>query len=349
MSGNKGELVLITGGSGFIAAWCIIKCLAAKYRVRTTVRSLKREKDVLEMLAAADVKNLDSLSFIEADLNKDAGWKEAVKGCTFVLHVASPFPAAAPKHEDDLITPAREGTLRVLRASRDAGVKRVVVTSSAAAIHIGHKNYDSTKVFTEKDWSKVDGPGIDIYGKSKTLAERAAWDFIDKEGGNLELAVVNPVSVLGPILSPDMSSSIQVVLRLMNGSVPGCPRLSFSVVDVRDVADCHLLAMTNPKAKGERFICDSPPAMSMKEISSTLRERLGKAARKCPTISLPDIFLKAMALFDPAIALVVPRLGEVQNHSIEKAKSLLGWEPGLNVDAIVATGESLIKLGIIKP
>jgi nucleoside-diphosphate-sugar epimerase len=348
MTSNGKKLVLITGGSGFIAAWCIVKCLAANYHVRTTVRSLKRESNVREMLAAADATNLNDLSFIEADLTKDAGWNEATKGCTFVLHVASPFPAAAPKHEDDLIIPARDGTLRVLRASRDAGVKRVVVTSSFAAIHGGQTNFDTSRLFTENDWSKVDGPNIDAYGKSKTLAERAAWDFIDKEGGDLEMAVVNPVSVLGPVLCSDISSSVQIVLRLMNGSVPGCPRLTFSVVDVRDVADMHLLAMTNPRAKGERFICDSPPAMSMKAISLALRERMGKAARRCPTISLPDILLKVMALFDPAIALVVPRLGEVHNSSIEKAKNLLGWEPRSNVDAVVATAESLIKLGIIK-
>lgn len=348
MAGNGEPLVLITGGTGFIGVHCIIKCLAANYRVRTTIRSLKREKDVREMLALARVtSNLDRLSFIEADLTKDAGWTEAAKGCTYVLHVASPFPAAAPKHEDDLIIPAREGTLRVLRASKAAGVKRVVVTSSMAAMHAGLP-YEPSKVFIENDWADINGPHCDAYAKSKTLAERAAWDFIEQEGGSMELAVINPVSVLGPVLSSDMSSSVEIPLQLLNGSLPGCPRLNFSVVDVRDVADLHLLAMTSPKAKGERFICDSPPSMSMKEMSVVLRERLGKAARKCPTMVLPDILLKTMALFNPTVALVVHNLGKVELHSIDKAKTLLGWEPRSNVEALMASAESLIELKIVK-
>lgn len=348
MASSDRQLVLVTGGSGFIAVWCILKCLAANYDVRTTIRSFNREKDVRSMLEAAEATNVRNLSFVRADLNEDGGWDEAVAGCTYVLHVASPFPAAKPDHPDDLIKPARDGTLRILRASRNAGVKRVVVTSSFAAVYSGIPNKDPTRIFTEKDWANVDNPHIDTYAKSKALAERAAWDFIEKEGGDLELAVVNPVSVLGPILSKELSTSPEIVLRLMNGSMPGCPRLTFSVVDVRDVADLHLLAMTRPEAKGERFICSAPPIMLIKEISLLLRKRMGKAAHKCPTMALPDILLKAIALFDPTVALVTSWLGEVHENSNEKATKLLGWQPRSNEDAIVATAESLIKFGLIK-
>ena len=346
MADTTKQLVLVTGGSGFVGAHCIIHCLKAGYRVRTTVRSSKRENDVLTMLKAGEATNLDSLTFAVADLSGDDGWKEAVEGCTYVLHVASPFPAAAPKHENDLIIPAREGTLRVLRAARDAGVKRVVVTSSFAAI--GGAIPVPKGPFTEEMWTDVNSPGVGAYPKSKTLAERAAWDFIEKEGGSLELSVVNPVGIFGPVLGPDFATSIQVVQRLLNGALPGCPHLEFGVVDVRDVADLHLRAMTDPKAKGERFLAVSPPGMSIQQMSLTLHERMGKAARRSPTHTLPNFVLRLVALFDPAVALIVPDLGKSRQMSNEKAKTVLGWEPRSNVDAIIATAESLIKFGLVK-
>jgi nucleoside-diphosphate-sugar epimerase len=348
MSDSQKELVLVTGGSGFTATHCIIKCLAANYRVRTTVRSLNRENDVRNALAAGDATNIDDLSFVEADLLQDDGWSEAVKDCSYVLHVASPFPLVNPKHEDDLIIPAREGTLRVLRAARDSGVRRVVVTSSFAAMGYGHTSEESSKIYTEKDWSNLDSPYVNPYPKSKTLAERAAWEFIEKEGGNLELSVVNPVSIFGPLLDPNFSASIEVVYRLMNGALPGCPDLAWNIVDVRDVADLHILAMTSPKAKGERFLCVSPPVMKIKDMSLTLHKELGKKAKRCPTRSLPTFMVKMIAWFDPAIALVVPDLGKVKVLSNEKAMNLLGWEPRSGVDALVASAESLVKFGLVK-
>src|SRR6267378_2744443 len=222
--------VLVTGGSGFIGAHTILQLLAGGHQVRTTVRSLKREGDVRAMLKVGGVEVGNRLSFIATDLEKDAGWREAVAGCEYVLHVAS----RVPKNEDELIVPAREGTLRVLRASRDAGVKRVVLTSSFAAIGYGYKS--RTTPFNETDWTDLDGEVVAPYQKSKTLAERAAWDFMAKEGAALELSVVNPVGVFGPVLGPDYSTSILIVQRLMDGAVPGLPRLQFGVVDVRDVA-----------------------------------------------------------------------------------------------------------------
>ncbi|KAF2816090.1 nucleoside-diphosphate-sugar epimerase [Mytilinidion resinicola] len=342
---DKGELVLVTGGTGFIGVYCIFQCLAAGYRVRTTIRSLKRENDVKKMLEEGEATNIDRLSFAEADLSKDDGWKEAIEGCTYVLHVASPFPPAPPKHEDDLIIPAREGTLRVLRLARDAGVKRVVVTSSFAAIGYGHTK--KIEVYDEKTWTNPDGPGPSAYIKSKAIAERAAWDFIEKEGGALELSTVLPVGVFGPVLGPDFSISIQIVQRLLNGSFPGAPNLSFGVVDVRDVADLHLRAMTDPKAKGERFLAVSPPAMTILEMSLALRERLGKAAKKAPTRILPNIVLRLIAVFDKAVSLVLPELGEIKVMSNDKATGVLGWQPRSNVDAIMATAESLIKYDLV--
>ena len=336
----SGESVLVTGGSGFIGSHCILDLLRAGYRVRTTVRSPEREATVRELLGA---ESADALSFVTADLIADAGWKDAVSGCDFVLHVASPFPLGAPKHEDDLIVPAREGALRVLAAARDAQVRRVVMTSSFAAIGYGVAPRDVP--FTEEDWSNPDGNGISAYAKSKTLAERAAWDFIAREGSGLELAVVNPVGVFGPVLGPDFSTSIQLVKRLLEGSIPGLPRVAYGIVDVRDVADLHRRAMTEPGAAGERFLAVAGEFMSVPEIAAVLRERMGADAKKVPTRVLPDWLVRLVSRFDSSVKQIVPELGKVKQASNEKAKRVLAWSPRPNEEAIVASGESLIRLG----
>jgi dihydroflavonol-4-reductase len=340
------ELVLVTGGSGFVGAHCIIALLEAGYRVRTTVRSLKREADVRAMLKTGGVEPGDALTFAAADLSLDAGWPEAVAGCDYVLHVASPFPPAAPKHENELIIPAREGALRVLRAARDAHVKRVVMTSSFVAI--GYGSTEQNQTFTEKDWTDLNGPHVTAYAKSKTLAERAAWDFMAREGGELELSVVNPVGILGPVLGPDFAASIQIAQRLLNGQVPGLPRLTYGFVDVRDVADLHLLAMTNPAAKGERFLAVADGHMSFLEVARLLKSRLGNAAARVSTRQLPDWVVRIVALFDPTIAQLVGELGKVKMVSNEKARKMLGWSPRSNEDAVLASAESLIKLGLVR-
>ena len=336
----SGESVLVTGGSGFIGSHCILDLLRAGYRVRTTVRSPEREATVRELLGA---ESADALSFVTADLMADAGWKDAVSGCDFVLHVASPFPLGAPKHEDDLIVPAREGALRVLAAARDAQVRRVVMTSSFAAIGYGVAPRDVP--FTEEDWSNPDGNDISAYAKSKTLAERAAWDFIAREGSGLELAVVNPVGVFGPVLGPDFSTSIQLVKRLLEGSIPGLPRVAYGIVDVRDVADLHRRAMTEPGAAGERFLAVAGEFMSVPEIAAVLRERMGADAKKVPTRVLPDWVVRLVSRFDSSVKQIVPELGKVKQASNEKAKRVLAWSPRPNEEAIVASGESLIRLG----
>jgi len=336
--------VLVTGGSGFIGCHCILQLLTAGDQVRTTVRNLKREPDVRAMLKVGGAEPDGRVSFVAADLENDAGWPDAVAGCEYVLHVASPFPDSVPKHEDELIAPAREGTLRVLRAARDAGAKRVVLTSSFAAIGYGHEPQD--KPFDETNWSNLnDDTGA--YVKSKTLAERAAWDFMAKEGGNLELSVINPVGVFGPVLGPNYSTSILLVQRLMTGSVPGCPRLYFGLVDVRDVADIHVRAMRHPAAKGERFLAAAGDFMSMAEVAKVLKNRLGSAAKRVPTKELPDWLVRLASLRDPAIRLILPELGKVKNTTNEKAKRILSWAPRSNEEAVLATAETMMRLGLL--
>jgi nucleoside-diphosphate-sugar epimerase len=338
--------VLVTGGSGFIGSHSILQLLAAGHEVRTTVRSLKREADVRALLKAGGAEPGNRLSFVAADLEQDAGWPQAVAGCEYVLHVASPFPPDIPQHEDELIVPAREGTLRVLRAARDAGVKRVVVTSSFAAIGYGQKPQQAP--FNETNWTDPNGDDVRPYVKSKTLAERAAWDFIAKEGRSLELSVVNPVGVFGPVLGPDYSTSILLVQRLMDGAMPGCPRLYFGVVDVRDVADLHLRAMTHPAAKGERFLAVAGDFLAIVDIAKVLKARLGESAKKVPTRQLPNWLVRLASLRDPAVKQIVPELGKKKNATNEKAKRVLGWAPRSNEECIVATAESLVRLGLLK-
>jgi nucleoside-diphosphate-sugar epimerase len=334
--------VLVTGGSGFIGSHCILHLLAAGHQVRTTVRNLTREGDVRATLKAGGAEPGDRLVFVAADLEGDAGWPDAVAGCEYVLHVASPFPPGIPKDENELIVPAREGALRVLRAARDAGVKRVVLTSSFAAI--GYGQAPQTAPFDETNWTDPDGSGVTPYVKSKTLAERAAWDFISREGRQLELAVVNPVGVFGPVLGPDYSTSILLVQRLLDGAVPGCPRMCFGAVDVRDVADLHLRAMTNPAARSERFLAVAGDFMWMIDIARILKRRMGAAGNKVPTRQLPNWLVRLAALRDPAVGQIVPELGKVKNATNAKARRVLGWTPRSNEDAIVATAESLVEI-----
>jgi nucleoside-diphosphate-sugar epimerase len=337
--------VLVTGGSGFIGSHAILQLLAAGHQVRTTVRSPAREAGVRAMLAQGGATPAGRLSFFGADLQSDAGWAQAVAGCDYLLHVASPFPAGVPAHEDELIVPARAGTLRVLRAARDAGIRRAVLTSSFAAIGYGHKPQQAP--FVETDWTQLDG-STSAYVKSKTLAERAAWDFIAREGGALELSVVNPVMVFGPVLGADYSTSIQLLQRMLDGGMPGCPKLSFGVVDVRDVADLHLRAMTDPAARGERFLAVAGDFMSLLDIATVLRRRMGTLARRVPTRQLPDWLVRIAALGSPVVKQVLPELGKHKNASNQKARRLLGWAPRSNEDCIVASAESLARLGLLK-
>jgi nucleoside-diphosphate-sugar epimerase len=338
--------VLVTGGEGFIGGHCTLQLLAAGHRVRTTVRSLSREAEVRGALKANGAEVGDRLSFFAADLERDEGWEQALDGCDYVLHLASPVPPTAPKHEEELIIPAGEGTLRVLRAARAAGAKRVVLTSSFAAIGYGHK--EQAAPFDETTWSDLTAGDVSAYVKSKTLAERAAWDFIAEEGDGLELTVINPVGVVGPMLAPNMSTSVLYVQRLLEGAVPGLPKLRIGLVDVRDVADLHLRAMTDARAKGQRFLATAGDFMSLREIALTLKSRMGAAARCVPTRELPDWLVRLASLANATIRQITPELSKAKNATSEKARRLLGWAPRSPEEAIVATAESLAQWGLLK-
>jgi nucleoside-diphosphate-sugar epimerase len=337
-SDARDEMVLVTGGSGFVGGWCVIELLRRGHRVRTTIRDLAREAALRERLAAV-VDPGDRLSVVAADLSEDAGWTEAVDGVPLVLHVASPFPPAQPKDPDELIVPARDGTLRVLRAALAAGAERVVVTSSVAAVGGGAAPGEP---LDESDWTDLDHPGLSPYVRSKTIAERAAWELVRDDGDESRLAVVNPGAILGPVLSEDRSFSLQVIERLLEGT-PGIPRIGFSIVDARDVADLHLRAMTAPEAGGERFIAVGEFAW-MADVAAILRERLGPAAENVPSRNVPNLLVRAMAIFDPGIRSIVGQLGRRSAYSSEKARRLLGWSPRPLEETVVETAESMVSV-----
>lgn len=280
------------------------------------------------MVRKGGVESDRKLSFSQADLTQDHGWADAVARCDYVLHVASPFPQQSPENEDELIVPARDGTLRVLRAARDAGVKRVVLTSSFAAIGYGHASYD--KVFDENDWTGPNGPDVQPYIKSKAIAERAAWDFIDREGGALEMSVVNPVGIFGPVLGPDISASIAFIKQLLEG-VPPLPGFSFGMVDVRDLADLHIRAMTAEAAKGQRFIGVSGDVVTLLDIAKILKEKLGGLAAKVQTSEMED-------------ATSAP----VRRSTSAKAMRVLGWRPRGQEETIIDTARSLFRYGVVR-
>lgn len=338
--------VLVTGGTGFLGAHCLIQLLAAGHEVRTTVRNVARAAELRAMLRQGGAgTGADRVALFAADLNADQGWPEAVTSCDYVLHVASPFPSKAPKDENELIRPARDGALRVLKASRDAGVRRVVLTSSFAAIGYGA---NQKSVFTESDWTDATDPTVQPYQRSKTIAERAAWDFMAREGGTLELAVINPVGIAGPVLGPDYSTSIHLVKRMIDGATPGCPDIWFGLVDARDVADLHILAMTDPAARGERFLATAGHFLSVLQVAQILKNRLGEGGRAVSTRRLPNWLLKLVGLFDPEIRGMLPELGKRKDATSEKAQRLLGWKPRSPDDAIVATANSLADLHLLK-
>ncbi|MFV2084033.1 SDR family oxidoreductase [Micromonospora sp. LOL_021] len=336
----SGEQVLVTGGSGFVGAHCVVRLLLQGYRVRTTVRSSRRAADVRTMLQAGGAEPGDALSFAVADLTSDDGWAEAVTGCDYVLHVASPVPLAEPRDENELIGPARDGVLRVLGAARTAGVKRTVLTSSIVTVKYGHPA--DKRLFTEQDWTDPEQGQVSAYAKSKLLAERAAWDFVRNDGQGMELTVVNPVGIFGPALGPDKSLWSEQIDRMLTGRQPVLAQIHIGVVDVRDVADLHVRAMTDPAAAGERFLA-SAGTMSMRDIAVLLRTRLGDTADRVSTRVLPDWAVRLAARFSPRIAFVLPELGAVREASSEKARRMLGWQPRPAEEAVIDMANSLIQ------
>ncbi len=338
------KLVLVTGGTGFIAQYCMLALLNAGYRMRTTIRSPEREEEVRQYLKVGGVDAGDRLSFVIANLTDDHGWPEAVTGCAYVMHGASPTPSGDQTREEDWIGPAVDGNLRVLGAARDAGVRRVVLTSAFGAIGVGH-GPDYRRPFDETDWSDLTG-NVAPYQKSKTLAERAAWEFIAREGNGLELTTVNPVAVYGPALGADYSHSIRLIANMLKGQ-PGCVNVNSCCVDVRDVADLHLRAMTDPAAKGERFLATVGESLWMVEVAELLRQRLGKAAENVSTQVWPDEQVRIAGETNAQLKAVVPLLGYDMNATGKKAERLLGWAPRSREEAIIACAESLIQFGLV--
>lgn len=333
--------VLVTGGSGYIAGFLIQQLLAKAWQVRATLRNPAREGHLRGLLGGT----AESLRFFTADLTADAGWAEAMAGCSHVAHVASPFSTNAPAHEDELIVPAREGVLRALRFAREAGVTRFVQTSSVAAIAYGHGK--GVHRFTEADWTNLAGNDVYAYVKSKTIAERAARDWIAGEGGAMEFVSVNPAAVLGPVWSDDFSASIEVVRQLLGGLLPGCPDLGFGIVDVRDVADLHVRALTAPGIAGERFIA-SGPFMKLVDVARVLKTRLPDHARKVPTRRLPDWLVRFSARFNPMIRQITGELGNVRDVDAGHALKVLGWKTRPADQSIVDCALSLIDRGIVR-
>jgi nucleoside-diphosphate-sugar epimerase len=344
LNGSQAETktVLVSGGSGFLGGWCLVELLRRGYRVRTTIRDIAQESEIRARLEP-EVAVGEGLSVLAADLRSDDGWAQAADGCDYILHVASPFPPVQPKNPDELIVPAREGTLRVLRAGLDAGVSRIVVTSSVAAVRGGVEH--SAAPLTEADWTDADNLELAPYTRSKTIAERAAWDFMQEKGEVEKLAVVNPGAILGPLLSDDRSYSLELIERLLKG-MPGAPRIGFSIVDVRDVADLQIRAMTAPEAGGERFIAVAR-FQWMSEVAEVLRDRLGEAAAKVPKRAVPNLVVRAMGIFDPGVRTVVSQLGQKVELSSEKAETVLGWSPRPVEETIVDCAQSLISEKVV--
>ena len=332
--------ILITGASGFVAIHTIVQLLEQGYNVRGTLRTMSREAEVRETISKYVQAN-DRFEILPVDLEQDSGWNEAMKDVEYVLHVASPFPLFEPKHEDELIIPAVQGTLRVLRAAHKAKVRRVVQVSSVAAVTAGHVGENRT--FTEMDWSNVD-KNIGAYQKSKTLAERAAWGFINGEENTrkLEMVSINPPIILGPVPNKDFPTSAEVVRTFMLGQVPGVGRIKMDVVDVRDVASAIILGMNTPEAAGNRFLV--PTGMVwLKDIADILHKEYGSKGYKIPRILFPTFLIKLLALFDKKIALVAPSLGWDYDLSNEKAKRILKWTPRSVEESILSMAESLIE------
>ena len=337
------KTVLVTGGTGSIGGWAIVELLKRGYSVRTTVRSLDKEPGVRARISSV-VEPDDRLSFFVADLTSDAGWDAAVAGCDYVLHIAAPVGVEAPRDPDELIVPTRDGALRVLRAACAAQVERVVLTSAIKACRPPMKSPDG--VFDETVWTDPNDPDLGPYRVAKTLAERAAWDFMASQTGPTTLSTVLPVAVAGPTLDPDNHHAIAMVQRMLDGSLPRFPRMGFGVVDVRDVADLHVLAMTAPEAAGERFIASSEWVW-MADIARILRSELGATANKVPTKEMPDLVLRIVATFQRPMRFAVPLLGRKHVFTSAKAQSVLGWKPRPAESTIVDSARSAMAIGAV--
>lgn len=341
------DLVLVTGASGYVAGHCVLQLLDRGYRVRGSLRSIARSDDVRSRFTKAQrgVDPGDALSFIEAELEDARSWGPAMADARFVLHVASPLPTSIPKNPEDLIRPAREGTLHVMRAAAAAAVERVVQTSSSAAVLYG-RDSSNGHLFTEADWSDPDHPDNVPYTRSKTIAELAAWAELPKLARPLEWVAINPGLVLGPVLDQGASASVQIIAKLMRAELPGLPNFGYPVVDVRDLADLHIRAMRAPQAVGQRYL-GSGPFVSMREMAAMLRSELGEDARRVPTRELPDWLVRLVGLFDAEVRGQLFELGKRRQPSSEKAERDLGWSHRPVRETVVETALSLRSVGAL--
>lgn len=316
------KTVLLTGITGFIAKHIAVELLNEGYAVRGSMRSTKRVQEVNAAVAKGlnDPSLLTRLSFCELDLTKDTGWTDAMRGMDALLHTASPFPLVQPKNEQDLIAPAVDGTMRALNAAKAAECQRVILTSSTVAI-AGSPLADGQTAYSEQNWTDVNAPGTSAYAKSKTLAEKAAWDFVENEAPEIALTTINPGLVLGAPLDVHYSTSLAVVERLLNGKDPMVPRLAFSSVHVKDIAALHVAALKNDETSGQR-IMGVDKELWFEDIAKALKEAY--PSRKIPTRVAPDLLIKFLGLFDPAIKGIVPQLGRSQPTDNARAKALLG-------------------------
>ena len=343
------DRVLVTGATGFIAQHCILQLLEAGYLVRGTARSSDRTQGIVDILephlSESGKVHLPDFAVVSADLTSDEGWKEAVTGCRYVLHVASPLPRSAAKNDDELVVPARDGTLRVLRAANEAGVERVVLTSSISAIVYGN---DRSRTLDESHWTNLNGKRIGAYDKSKTIAERAAWSFVDALGtdATMQLVVINPGLVLGPVLSADWGTSGELVKHIIDHDIPAIPDISLAMVDVRDVASAHVTALTTPEAAGQRFIC-AEANHSMMEVAVILQRHLGPLGYKIPTRRLPSIAIRLMALFDSTIRLAMNDLGTSQTVDNQRIRTVLRWSPRNLDEMTTSMADSMIRYGVV--
>jgi len=341
------DLVLVTGATGYVARHCITQLLERGYKVRGTLRSMARASQTASAITGAlkARERIADLSFVEAQLTNAPDWAATMAGVRFVLHVAAPLPAKSPKSDDELIAPAREGALNIMRAAAAAGVERVVQTSSAAAISYGCEA-PNHRVFTEQDWSDPNHPDNSAYTRSKTLAELAVWETLPTLSCALEWVTINPGLVLGPVLDRDASASVLVVAKLLKGEMPGVPRLAWQIVDVRDIADLHIRAMTTPAAAGQRYI-GSADFITMFEISQMLKRELGVAGAKAPQIRLPDWLVRIVGLMDKEVGGVTFELGRERHLSSAKARSELGWTTRPAQATILDTATSLARVGAL--
>ncbi|WP_114522106.1 NAD-dependent epimerase/dehydratase family protein [Altererythrobacter sp. ZODW24] len=333
--------VLVTGGSGFIAGELIQQLLDKGWHVHTTIRNKAKEPALRNRFADAEGR----LKVFQTELMSDDGWAEAVKGCSHVAHVASPIAASTPKDENDMIVPAREGTLRALRFAHEAGITRFVQTSSMAAVAYGRSDKEYT--VDESDWTDLTHPDVYPYVKSKTIAERAARDWVKENAPDMEFVSINPAMVLGPIESGDFSPSVQAVKQLMDGSMPMAPDLGFAIVDNRDVAALHVLALETPGLKDERFLA-AGKFMKMIEVGAVLRAHLGDKAKKVPSRVMPNFMVQVLALFNEGVRSIKSELGKSRHVDASHAEKVLGWKTRPEEESIRDTADSLLIHGVVK-